>query len=153
MLRALALDDLGSRQEALSTLEGAVDRAAPEGSVRPFLDYGRRVRELLGELARRPGGGEFAETLCAAFDRGENRHGRRASDAFRAGDLLTLRELETLELLAWRMTNKEIAARLSVSVAAIKKRLESIYSKLGVNDRRTAVAEAVSRGLIDSPAR
>ena len=63
------------------------------------------------------------------------------------------RELETLELLAWRMTNKEIAGRLSVSSAAVKKRLESIYAKLGVHDRRAAVAEAAARGLIDPPAR
>jgi DNA-binding NarL/FixJ family response regulator len=51
------------------------------------------------------------------------------------------------------MTNKEIADRLSVSSAAVKKRLESIYAKLGVHDRRAAVAEAAARGLIDPPAR
>jgi DNA-binding CsgD family transcriptional regulator len=55
--------------------------------------------------------------------------------------------------LAWRMTNKEIAAKLSVSPAAIKKRLESIYAKLDARDRRAAVAAAVSKGLIDSPVR
>jgi len=51
------------------------------------------------------------------------------------------------------MTNKEIAARLSVSPAAVKKRPESIYAKLGVNDRRAAVAAAVSRGIIPPPGR
>jgi ATP/maltotriose-dependent transcriptional regulator MalT len=38
-------------------------------------------------------------------------------------------------------------------VVPIKKRLETIYAKLGVNDRRAAVAEAAARGLIDPPAR
>jgi ATP/maltotriose-dependent transcriptional regulator MalT len=111
------------------------------------------VRELLGELAKRPGSSGYVTTLCAAFDRGEPRRGPRVSDAFGPSEILTFRELETLELLAWRMTNKEIAGRLSVSSAAVKKRLESIYAKLGVNDRRAAVAEAAARGLIDPPSR
>ena len=32
-----------------------------------------------------------------------------------------------------RLTNKEIAARLSVTSAAVKKRLESVYAKLDVH--------------------
>jgi len=40
-----------------------------------------------------------------------------------------------------------------VARAAVKKRPESIYAKLDVNDRRSAVAEAAARGLIDPPAR
>ena len=51
------------------------------------------------------------------------------------------------------MTNKEIASRLSVSPAAVKKRLESIYVKLDAGDRRTAVAKAISKGIIHPPAR
>ena len=67
------------------------------------------------------------------------------------GPPLTRRELETLELLARRLTNKEIAARLSVTSAAVKKRLESVYAKLDVNTRREAVAAAVARGFIRTP--
>ena len=45
-----------------------------------------------------------------------------------------------------RLTNKEIAAPLSVTSAAVKKRLESVYAKLDVHTRREAVAAAVARG-------
>jgi DNA-binding NarL/FixJ family response regulator len=51
------------------------------------------------------------------------------------------------------MTNKEIASRLSVSSAAVKKRLERIFAKLGVRDRREAVAEAIARGVLEPPTR
>jgi DNA-binding NarL/FixJ family response regulator len=44
------------------------------------------------------------------------------------------------------MTNEEIATRLSVLPAAVKKRLESILGKLDAHDRRAAVAEAPGRG-------
>jgi len=153
ILRALALDVRGQREAALESLAETVRLAKARGLVRSFVDCGPQMRELLDELAKRPGSSEYTATLCAAFDRGEPRRGPRVSDAFGPSEDLTFRELETLELLAWRMTNKEIADRLSVSSAAVKKRLESIYAKLEVNDRRAAVAEAAARGLIDPPAR
>jgi LuxR family maltose regulon positive regulatory protein len=153
ILRALALDVRGQREAALESLAETVRLAKARGLVRSFVDCGPQMRELLGELAKRPGSSGYVTTLCAAFDRGEPRRGPRVSDAFGPSEILTFRELETLELLAWRMTNKEIADRLSITSAAIKKRLESIYAKLDVHDRRAAVAEAAARGLIDPPAR
>jgi DNA-binding NarL/FixJ family response regulator len=61
---------------------------------------------------------------------------------------LSTRELEILELVAAGNTNRETAARLFVSQATVKTHLLSIYTKLGVNDRAAAVAEAFNRGLL-----
>jgi len=146
ILRALALDDRGDREAALDALADVVARAAPRGLVRSFVDCGPRVKELLDELAKRSESDDHIHSLRAGFG-----STRQLSTALGPSDVLTYRELETLELLAWRMTNKEIAARLSVSSAAVKKRLDSIYAKLGVHDRRAAVAEAVDRRLIQPP--
>ena len=148
ILRALALHDRGDREAALDALADVVAMAAPRGLIRSFLDCGPRVKDLLDELARRPDPDAYVQTLRAAFVSAQ-----QSSTALGPNGVLTFRELETLELLAWRMTNKEIASRLSVSSAAVKKRLDSIYAKLGVHDRRAAVAEAVSRRLIQPPAR
>jgi LuxR family maltose regulon positive regulatory protein len=148
ILRALALDDRGDRQSALDALADVVARAAPRGLVRSFVDCGPGVKDLLDELAKRSDSDAYVQSLRAAFG-----SARQSSTALGPSDVLTFRELETLELLAWRMTNKEIASRLSVSSAAVKKRLDSIYAKLGVHDRRAAVAEAVERRLIQPPAR
>jgi LuxR family maltose regulon positive regulatory protein len=147
ILRALALDDRGDREAALDALADVVARAAPRGLVRSFVDCGPRVKELLDELAKRSESDDHIHSLRAGFG-----STRQLSTALGPSDVLTYRELETLELLAWRMTNKEIAARLAVSSAAVKKRLDSIYAKLGVHDRRAAVAEAVERRLIQPPA-
>jgi DNA-binding CsgD family transcriptional regulator len=53
---------------------------------------------------------------------------------------LSPRELEVLDLLAAGLTNTYIAARLDITVHAVKFRLASIYRKLGVANRAQAVA-------------
>jgi DNA-binding NarL/FixJ family response regulator len=63
-------------------------------------------------------------------------------------DRLTPRELEVLRLIAAGLSNKEIGARLSVSVATVKTHLEHILQKLQVSDRTQAAVQAVTRGLL-----
>jgi DNA-binding NarL/FixJ family response regulator len=61
---------------------------------------------------------------------------------------ISARELEVLELVARGASNREAAKRLFISEATVKTHLIHIYSKLGVNDRAAAVAEAFDRGLL-----
>jgi DNA-binding NarL/FixJ family response regulator len=63
-------------------------------------------------------------------------------------DRLTPREVEVLRLIAAGLSNKEIAARLSVSVATVKTHLEHILQKMQVSDRTQAAVQAVTRGLL-----
>ncbi|WP_406864120.1 LuxR C-terminal-related transcriptional regulator [Streptomyces sp. HUAS MG47] len=51
------------------------------------------------------------------------------------GSALTAREREVAALAAGRLTNREIAARLTVSVRTIENHLYRIYGKLGVTSR------------------
>ena len=63
-------------------------------------------------------------------------------------DRLTPRELEVLKLIAAGLSNKEIAARLMVTVATVKTHLEHILQKMQVSDRTQAAVQAVTRGLL-----
>jgi non-specific serine/threonine protein kinase len=60
---------------------------------------------------------------------------------------LTQREREVLTLLAQRLTNKEIAEALFVSARTVQTHTISIFTKLGVDNRRDAAALAVRHGL------
>lgn len=61
---------------------------------------------------------------------------------------LTTRELEVLELVAGRLSNKEIATRLWISEHTVKNHLKSILRKLHLRSRRDAASYGVARGWI-----
>jgi LuxR family maltose regulon positive regulatory protein len=61
---------------------------------------------------------------------------------------LTRRESEVLRLIADGLKNQEIADRLVISVATVKRHITNIYGKLGVSRRIQAVARAQELGLL-----
>lgn len=63
-------------------------------------------------------------------------------------ETLSNRELEVLNLIAGGASNKVIASSLNISESTAKTHIQSIFNKLGVNDRTEAVTEAVKKGLI-----
>jgi len=65
-----------------------------------------------------------------------------------AGDALTAREIDVLQLAARGLSNNEIAKELFVSATTVKAHLAHIYRKLGVSDRTAAVTTALERQII-----
>ena len=61
---------------------------------------------------------------------------------------LTNRELDVLELLAQRLSYKEISDKLYVSTATVKSHIHNIYGKLNVSKRRQAVEKAKKIGIL-----
>ena len=62
---------------------------------------------------------------------------------------LTPRELEVLGLVKLGMTNRQIAAKLVISVGTVKNHVEHIIQKLGTSDRTQAVVRALKLGILD----
>ena len=62
---------------------------------------------------------------------------------------LTAREREVLALTAEGLSAPEIGQHLHLSTATIKSHLHTLYEKLGVSDRASAVAVAMRQGLLD----
>jgi DNA-binding CsgD family transcriptional regulator len=60
---------------------------------------------------------------------------------------LTSRQVEILILMADQLTNAEIAARLFITPKTVEHHVSAILSKLGVQSRKQAAAEAVRLGL------
>ena len=63
-------------------------------------------------------------------------------------DPLTDRESEVLRLIAFGLSNREIAELLHVSEGTVKNHTSSILSKLGVRDRTRAVLKAIDLGIL-----
>ena len=78
-----------------------------------------------------------ADQAIAAGTHSENRH-----------TTLSERELTVLGLLPSMLSLDEIATDLTVSVNTVKSHVRSIYTKLGVSSRRTAVLSAHESGLL-----
>lgn len=100
-----------------------------------------------GEAAS-PFSGDIEEPIAAI----ERFLGLRADVAERSGppaeriEALTPREVEILALLAGGSANKEIAARLGLSVHTVERHLTNLYGKIGVRSRSEATAYALTRG-------
>jgi LuxR family maltose regulon positive regulatory protein len=149
VLRAQALAESGADDEALDVLADAVRRAEPSALVRPFLDRGPRLTRLLDTLATRDGRQGYLGVLLAASEGGvAAREVDEKAVALASGTSLSNRELDVLELLTQRLSNKEIADRLHVSLETVKKHTGNLYQKLEVHGRRDAVAKAVAERLI-----
>jgi DNA-binding NarL/FixJ family response regulator len=64
------------------------------------------------------------------------------------GEVLTDRELETLDLLGLGLSNKEIGVRLGISEHTAKFHVASVLAKLGAHNRAEAVRRGIRRGLV-----
>jgi DNA-binding NarL/FixJ family response regulator len=85
------------------------------------------TRRLIAEFARRPGPTRVARGAL---------------------DMLTDREREVLALVAYGLSNGEIAERLVVSPATSKTHVSRLLTKLGARDRAQLVALAYETGLV-----
>jgi LuxR family maltose regulon positive regulatory protein len=159
VLQSLALDQLGRADEALHALEEVVALAGPRGWIRPFVEAGPPMADLLKRLQKQSDAVGYIERLLAAFREDERvvvvheeLEGTGApSTSVNPQPLvepLTNRELEILELLAQRLQNKEIADKLFVSIETVKTHLSNIYQKLQVSNRREADERAKSLGIL-----
>jgi DNA-binding NarL/FixJ family response regulator len=61
---------------------------------------------------------------------------------------LTRRELQVLALISGGLTTVRIADRLGLSAKTVESRMQTLYSKLNVQNRSSAIAVAMSCGLL-----
>jgi two-component system, NarL family, response regulator NreC len=76
--------------------------------------------------------------------------GAKASGQSRK-DLLTQREQQVCQLLAYGHTNSEIAEKLFISERTVESHRSNIYAKLGLNNRVELVRFAIDNGLMLRP--
>jgi LuxR family transcriptional regulator, maltose regulon positive regulatory protein len=148
MLRALAHHANGDQDSAAADLSAALTDAMPAGYRQLFLDEGRPILDLLGQVSRTAAADvrAHAEHLLAAARRPPGPPPVPVEDA--AGEELSEREREVLRLLATELTGPEIAGHLYISVNTLRTHTKHIFQKLDVNTRRGAVRRATDLGVL-----
>ena len=129
---AAAYAQLRKPEEAHTWLRKALSDAEPDGFVMPFVENYERLKPLLTQ--------EIKNDLIAKItELGEAATARIAASARPAAfDALTPREFEIVELMAQRLSNREIAETLYLSEGSVKQYVNQIYSKLHIEgDTRT----------------
>ncbi len=127
------------RTQALPALERALLLGEQEGYIRLFVDEGEPMVALLHQAYAHRIAPDSVVTLLSAF--GEQAKAS-PSRAFPLVEPLTERELAVFRLLVRGLSNAEIARELIITVGTVKRHVNSIYGKLGVNSRAQAIARA-----------
>lgn len=158
VMKALLEGALGRESSAFESLEEALILAGPREFIRPFLDLGQPVFDLLKCLAKRKPNLEYSGRILAAFSSEKPGNVRDVSDdptnkkpsehSQVLLEPLTNREIEILSILAKRLSNDVIAQKLFISPETVKRHLYNIYQKLGVKNRQQAIAKAESIGML-----
>ncbi|MGZ8470529.1 MAG: LuxR C-terminal-related transcriptional regulator [Gemmatirosa sp.] len=141
---------------ALQPLGRALALAEPEGYLRVFVDEGARLRELLRHAVVRGLGGAYAARVLSNFDvappslaaPAASPRGMAGIAGAGAAQALTARELEVLRLIAAGLRNQEIADRMAVAPATVKRHVANAYGKLGARHRTEALARARELGVL-----
>ncbi|MFC2068015.1 LuxR C-terminal-related transcriptional regulator [Chloroflexota bacterium] len=149
-LQSIAWQAKGEVDQALRALERALSLAEPEGYVRNFVDEGEPMAKLLRLAASRGIAKKYVKKLLASFQRpilGAEPKLKVLPDEGAVAlspliEPLSERELEVLRLIVAGMSNREIAEKLIIGEGTVKTHINNIYSKLDVQSRTQAIAQA-----------
>ena len=154
-MKALLDDALNQESTAFEKLSEALTLAEPGEFIRPFLDLGYQMADLLKRLAKQKPDLKYTERILAAFSNEKTGMGQDVSDEHRSFlsnqalvEPLTNREIEILLILPKGLTNHEIAEKLFISPETVKRHLYNIYQKFDVKNRQQAIAKAKSLGVL-----
>jgi len=115
---------------------------AVRAGARGYLLKGASADEIARGIRTVSAGGSYLEPRVASKLLAEMAAPRRTPPA------LTQREREVLRLVADGLPTKQIAVALSISERTVKFHVNSIFHKLGAENRAQAVAVAAQRGLL-----
>jgi DNA-binding NarL/FixJ family response regulator len=115
---------------------------AIRAGARGYLLKGASADEIARGIRSVASGGSYLEPRVASKVLAE------VSAPRRTGSMLSEREREVLRLVADGLPTKQIAVSLSISERTVKFHVNSIFHKLGADNRAQAVALAAQRGLL-----
>lgn len=141
---AAAKFKLGRHEEARATLRKALDIAAPDQVMMPFVENGEYIADMLMALEKNGHYREFIGRIRGIFPSiAKNREAMLAElNSCGSKSKLTEREWAIAELVATGLSNRAIGESLYIAEVTVKKALQSIYAKLVISSR-TALTKII----------
>lgn len=151
--QVLGYQAMGNMSQAHISLGRALKLAEPEGYIRMFTDEGSTMEMLLRKVTTHEIMPDYISKLLLAFEaerKGirEETHPSTSPASASLIEPLSQRELDILRLLKTELSGPEVAQELVIALSTVRTHTKSIYSKLGVNNRRAAVKRATEMNLI-----
>ena len=145
----------GRNEEADNFLYQALALASPGRFINVFRSMGQSFPAMLERQLKSDINQEYLDLLSRNFDVDGNQNGSETESGRTDGAVglfsqqpLSDRELQILTFFSKRLSNKEIASELFISVNTVKRHAINIYQKLEVHTRREAVLKAQNIGLL-----
>lgn len=127
-------------------LEAALVGGQPEWLIGPIIELGPEVHQLLMSYTPNAAQEPYVDALLARASRGVAPLRTAVNATF--VEQLSAREVTVLRYLCTRLTYREIAAALYVSINTLKSHVRTVYRKLEVASRADAVIAGRRAGLI-----
>ncbi|TBW56730.1 helix-turn-helix transcriptional regulator [Marinobacter halodurans] len=145
ILQSMIHDKAGKPDKALVALREALQEAAREEYVSPFIEMESALRELLPKVLASAGELPFFDRLRSYF-RVEKHQAAKAGREL--VEPISDRERGVLELIAIGLSNQDIADRLHISLHTVKTHARRLNAKLGVRSRTQAIVRARELGVL-----
>ena len=132
IVKALLQHKLNLKIEAYSSIKESLLLASKREFIQPFLKMKNELASLFSEFD------DEIQALNLSQDFLQNiSHNHELSV-----DKLTKREIEILQNMSEKLSNKELGSRLFISESTVKRHIANIFKKLSVSNRREAISLA-----------
>jgi LuxR family maltose regulon positive regulatory protein len=155
VLQAITFSKLLMREKAVKIMKDALNLAAPRDFIRPFIEPGDDIINLLGEVEKEGVNAGFIEDIRREFYKYNNipipafnqEKTTNESSSSNLSNPLSNREKEIVSYLVKGYRNKDIADKISISPTTVKKHIYNICKKLEVHSRGEVVTKVRESGI------
>ena len=155
VLQAITFSKLSMQDKAVKILKDALNLAAPKDFIRPFIEPGDDIINMLGEVEKESINLEFIKNIRRVFFKykkissptlSREKTDKESLIAY-TNNPLSNREKEIVSYLIQGYRNKDIANKISLSPTTVKKHIYNICKKLEVHSRGQVVKKVRESGI------
>ena len=146
IFRGISCMNLYNSEKAAKYLNKALLLGESDGITTIFVEYGESIIDIMKIMLEKYENKEYIKEIIGGIEdyiENLNKYINIKNDL----EKITDREKQVLELIVKGYTNKEIAEELYIAEVTVRKNITSIYKKLKVKGRASAVRKSMELGL------